>query len=333
MNYNNKNTKENLYQTISLLVINKFPKTKLHINEYDHYSEIQDYDFNTTRHQLPDEIFIIKLSNYMTETISYNYSLKLADSNNVRSFIDKHLSKNNKEYFMPIREEYTTMRKFCKDNSIYESEMKKILLTKGYYNNVFKFMPSRKALEKDEFRPKAYSTIYNISVNKNVNMDNAENFFINWEHQFLRNMMLKYYDEQKIKENKQTNKKPESLMRYIIPKNVEEALDKIGYVSSIIENIFHNENYDEIMENYELLAAHRNYFEVILENEFHDYIVYFNTYKTKEIKKQKFSYIENNLIKAFNWSRSYINEEQNIKKYTHYLKLFYRFLADFKRLL
>lgn len=122
-------------------------------------------------------------------------NLSTANKNNIEHFLREAFE--NKSIYEKIKKakkyknDYITIREFCKNNFINESKFKEILRNEGYYNSEFFFMPSRKAMD----REKAFISNYFMPYSEKIDQKYTGNFYILWENQFLRNMMLKHYEE------------------------------------------------------------------------------------------------------------------------------------------
>lgn len=176
------------------------------------------------KHQITNKV----LSKIMLEVINETTDYSLKTKNNIVSFLDKSFEKKTQE--QKNNDKYITCNNFCKNNGILSSKLNKILLEKGYYNEDFKFMPSRLAIDNNKvllstyFMPYASHTTDGRAINHSLRYEG--NFYILWEHQFLRNMMLKHY--KKCKKDTFLYQK-----RYKTPSNIEELIKKITQLVDI----------------------------------------------------------------------------------------------------
>lgn len=179
-------------------------KTKFLNNDpYCEYSDYYvDYDeelYNIYRENIKDrdKNKNIELSNAManeySKIICKEKDIRLKTKNNIKSFLELAFKKNSN--VSTDKSQYITCRIFCKDNNLVEHKFKSILIRQGYFNGEFKFMPSRLAIDNKKvlidnyFMPnKEMTTNYKL-----IDTTRRGNFFILWEYQFLRNMMIKYY--------------------------------------------------------------------------------------------------------------------------------------------
>lgn len=146
--------------------------------------------------------------------------ITIANKNNIEDFLKfafDNISINKKLKDKKInKNDCITIRDFCSENNLNEGKFKKNLRDEGYYNSQFTFMPTRKSMD----RGKVFLTNYFTSYCPKTNKKDKGDFYILWEKQFLRNMMLKHY--KKCEKDTETYK-----IRYVQPKTYKILMTRI----------------------------------------------------------------------------------------------------------
>lgn len=264
-------------------------------------------------------IFSKSLTKYISDCYlnSKGTNLSTANKNNIEHFLKEAFE--NKSIYEKISKaeksenDYITMRKFCKKNNINESKFKEILRNKSYYNSDFPFMPSRKAMD----REKVFISNCFMPYSQKIDQKYVGNFYILWENQFLRNMMLKHYKECE----KDTY---EYYIRYRQPKTYNTLIKRIRtLISSFYElGLSIDGNFKEKHESNQLEWDE-------LDSDFH--ISNLHEYLSgKFIPYNNFKYFEDKINKIVIKNIENIDDDTLKKEVIEHLEIFNKYAKHYK---
>lgn len=312
-----------VYKDIYCIIASKFPAI-----------EISDIDVEGVAEGLEDEFKEISddLIDYIIEDMIYliseNYTLSLAELNNVSSFLKKALAHRNFQIPKKIRSNYTTLNKFCKKNCLSLPKLKEILKSKKYYNEKFNFIPSSIAIKTN----KTYISTYGLLERFKHYEDRYQyDFYVTWNIKFLKTIVKKYYkyDKRDSIEEKLKYRTPRN--NYELLRRIESVVMKIYYMydyykENDIEEYFEDEyDIDNIYD--ELRCAYR--FTDI------DYLMFVSGVPAggyrpyNEFKDD----LEFEIMEGLELTRSLIKKEDSIQKFKILEKILLKYIKHYKKIL
>lgn len=277
--------------------------------------------------EMPDKK--IKLSKFMayefSNIIYQERDIKISTKNNIKSFLEIAFEERNT--YIQNKMEYVTCKFFCNENNLVENKFKNILMKAGYYNTEFKFMPSRLSIDNKKVLIDNYF-MPNNRLTKNykiIDVTRKENFYILWEYQFLRNMMLKHYAPCEKDTNMYKN-------RYRRPSSYNMLVRRLTNLVYILSS-YCLSYYEQYLDSDGAEDDETNRFSLCDDAQ----MMYIETLHCslmgKYLKYEDFKHNEDSVVRLvnFNIENSKIKNENDLKEIRQYLSHFLKYCDFYKK--